>query len=97
VAQAPLSRPTLGRVMSPRVPRSPSGEGTLTDFVKELPPRIGAEAKDGTCLILAVTNGYTACWEAGDFDAVPVGGAGAGLLPRQTGQTCCSLTLACQR
>jgi hypothetical protein len=88
------SRPILGRVTSPRAPRSPSGEGTLTDFVKELLPRIVAEAKDGTCLILAVTNGYTTCWEVGDFNAVPVRGAGAGLPPRQIRQICRSLSPA---
>lgn len=88
MAQAPLSRPALGRVMSPRAPRSPSREGTLPDFVEELPPRVVTEAKDGAFLVLAVTNGYNACWEAGDFNAVPVGGAGAGLLPRQAERSC---------
>jgi hypothetical protein len=58
----------------------------VTDFFKELLPRIVAEAKDGTGLVFAVTNGDTADRKAGHFNAVPVGGAGAGLPPRQTAQ-----------
>ena len=56
----------------------------MTEFVKELLPRIVAEAKDGTGLVLAVTNGDTADLKTRHFNAVPVGHAGAGLSPRQT-------------
>ena len=82
--------------MSPRLPRSRSREGTVTDLVKELLPRIVTEAKDGTGLVFAVTNGDTADLKAGHLNTVPVGGAGAGLPPHQTGRISRSLTPACR-
>jgi hypothetical protein len=56
-------------------------------LAKELLPRIVTKAKDGTGLVFAVTDGDTAGRKAGHLNAIPVGGAGAGLPPGQIGQT----------